>query len=268
MKPKRARRGLVRLATQDLGTESELPLFLGRLDAAALRRELDEALILEGLRRRGYVSVDLELRRAENEHRFLVRAAGPGDAELPPLVEVRCAEEVLLARDLEPRPAAFEMLSVLAIRWLAMQDPRARFDPERPPLPGQRFPGLGLVRPLILRIHAWAKAWGKDALVNFPEFFHNAVLYSSVYRFVSPARQGIFEALVRDLARLPLAASSAAVEEGRVAREGSDERLAWEPGEMIAPITEAAHQWLAEPAYAEAVRQAREGVRFRVREAG
>lgn len=267
MKPRRARRGLVRLGIGDLGDEGERPLFLGRLDSAALRRELHEAGLLEGVSRRGYAGVAFELSREENEHRFLVRAAGPGDEELPPLIEVRCAEEVLLARDLEPRPSGFEVLSVLAIRWLAMQDPRARFAPDRPPLPGQRFPGLGLARPLILRIHAWAKAWGKDALVNFPEFFHNAVLYSPLYRFVSPARQGTFEALVRDLEPLPLAAASAAVEEGRVTREGTAEALVWEPGEMITPLTEPVRHWLETPAYAEAVQHASESVRFRVRQA-
>jgi hypothetical protein len=101
--------------------------------------------------------------------------------------------------------------------------------------------------------------------VNFPEFYHNAVLYSALYRFVSPARQGTFEALVRDLAPLPLAAGSAALEEGRVTREGSDEAFVWEPGEMIVPLTEPVRLWLDTPAYAECVRQARESVRFRVR---
>lgn len=265
MKPKRAPRGLVRLAVQDLGADGQ-PLFLGRLDAAALRRELDEAGVLGGLGQRGYPSVAFELSREENEHRLLVRAASPGEQALPPLVEVRCAEEVLLARDLEPRPAGFEVLSVLAIRWLALQDPRAHFTPDRPPLPGQRFPGLGLARPLILRLHAWAKAWGKDALVNFPEYFHNAVLYSQAYRFVSPLCQGGFEALVRDLRALPLAAASTAVEERRVTRDGSDEIVVWEAGEMIAPLTEPVRLWLATPAYTERVRDARESVRYTVRE--
>ncbi len=258
----------MRLGIEDLGDAGERPLFLGRLDGAALRRELHEAGILQGVSRRGYDSVAFELSRQANEHRFLVRAAAAGDEKLPPLIDVRCTEEVLLARDLEPRPAGFEVLSVLAIRWLAMQDPRARFAPDRPPLPGQRFPGLGLARPLILRIHAWAKAWGKDALVNFPEFFHNAVLYSALYRFVSSVRQGTFEALVRDLAPLPLAAASAALEDGRVTREGSDDAFMWEPGELIVPLTEPVRVWLETPAYAEGVRQARESVRFRVREAG
>lgn len=265
MKPKRGR-VVVRLAAQDLGPESELPLFLGRFDAAALQREFADAGLLEGLARRGYACVSIELSRADNEHRFLVREAGPHGAGPPPLIEVRCAEEVLLARDLEPSPIGFEVLSVLAIRWLAMQDPRGQFSEDRPPLPGQLFPGLGLARPLILRIHAWAKAWGKDALVNVPEYFHNAVLYSAVYRFVSPARQGVFEALVRDLAPLPLGAASAAVEEGRVARVDSEEVLVWEPGEMIMPLTDPVQRWLEAPSLLERVREARESARFRVRE--
>ena len=264
MKSKRAQRGLLRLTEQDLGAD-ERPLFLGRLDAEALRRELDEVGVLAGLGRRGYSAVAFDLSREENEHRLLVRAAGQDEARLPPLIEVRCAEEVVLARDLEPRPD-FDVLSVLAIRWLALQDPQAHFTHDRPPLPGQRFPGLGLARTLILRMHAWAKAWGKDALVNFPEYFHNAVLYSAAYRFVSPMRQGGFEALVRDLSALPLATASTAVEERRVTRDGSDERVVWEAGEMIAPLTDPVRLWLETPAYTERVRHARESVRYTVRE--
>ena len=105
-----------------------------------------------------------------------------------------------------------------------------------------------------------------DALVNVPEYYHNAVLYSAVYRFLSPARQGAFEALVRDLSSLPLGAASTAVEEGRVAHRGSDATLVWEPGEMIMPLTEPVRRWLEAPAVAEAVRGARESARFHVRE--
>jgi hypothetical protein len=264
VKPRRGRRGLVRLVPGDLVASGD-GAFLGRLDAPALRHELEEAGILRGLAQRGYAPVKLELSREDNEHRLLVRAAGPGKTELPPLIELRLDEEVVLARDLEPRPAGFEVLSVLAIRWLAMQDPGARFTPERPRLPGQRYPGLGLTRPLILRIHDWAKVWGKDALVNYPEFFHNAVFYSALYRFVSPERQGRFEALQRDIGSLPIAESSRAVEEGRVIEEPAGQALRWEPGEMIVPLTEPVRSWIEAAAYAEAAARAREAARFWVR---
>lgn len=266
MKPRRGRRGLVRLVPGELGLEAGGALFLGRLDSSGLRRELEEAGVLRGLAQRGYAPVALEISREENEHRLLVRAAGPDEADLAPLIELRCDEEAVLARDIEPRPQGFEVLSVLAIRWLAMQDPGARFSPDRPRLPGQRYPGLGLARPLILRIHEWARTWGKDALVNYPEFFHNAVFYSALYRFVSPARQGRFEALQRDIGMLPIAESSRVIEEGRVIEEPAGQVLRWEPGEMIVALTDPVRAWLEAPAYAEAAAREREAVRFWVRD--
>ncbi|HEX9202490.1 MAG TPA: hypothetical protein VF964_00890, partial [Vicinamibacteria bacterium] len=60
-------------------------LFLGRLDAAALRRELDEAGILPGMARRGYPSVSLRASGEGDEHRLRVLAPGfPA-----PLLELR-----------------------------------------------------------------------------------------------------------------------------------------------------------------------------------
>lgn len=263
MKPRR-RHGLVRIAPGELGLAGSDGLFLGRLDAASLRRELTEAGIVRGLAQRGYSPVAFQVSRQDDEHRLLVRAAGPGQNGLAALIELRCDEPTFLAQAVTPRPS-FDVLSVLSIRWLSMQDPGARFTPARPRLPGQRYPGLGLVRPLILRIHEWARAWGKDALVNHPEFFHNAVFYSALYRFVSPQRQGRFEALLRDVGGLPIAEASRAVEEGRVIEEPSGRALQWQPEEMMVPITEPPRAWLESVAYVEAATRARETVRFRVR---
>ncbi len=264
MKPKPGRRGLVRLKAADLDVGNEALRFLGRFETADLRRELEEAGILGGLAKRGHAPVSVAIGREDDEHRLLLRDAGPDETSDPPLIELRCAEQTLLARDLTPRPESFEVLSVLAIHWLAMQDPRAHFTPERPRLPGQRHPGLGLARPLILRIHDWARAWGKDALVNFPEYFHNAVFCSALYRFALPERQGRFEAMVRDLGTQPIAVTSAAVERGLVIEEPSGNVVHWEASEMVVPLTAPAVAWLESPAYKEAARRSREAVWYRI----
>ncbi len=264
MKPKR-RRGLVELRPGELLAETGAARFLGRLDASALRGEFEAAGLLTGLAQRGFSPVSLDLSREQDEHRLLVRATGPGAEEMPPLVELRCAEPTLLLRDLDPRPEGVEVLSVLAIRWLAMQDPLSRFTPARPRLPGQRYPGLGLARPLILRLRDWARAWGKDALVNFPEFFHNAVFYSAFYRFASARLQGRFEALRRDLAGLDIASASHAVEDGRVIEEPAGSGLRWEAGEMLLPLTEPVRDFLEGAAYQAARERTCEAVRFWVR---
>jgi hypothetical protein len=264
MKPGKGRGGLFVVAGEvdsALGGEER---FLGRFSAADLRAELQQAGLLAGLEAKGYASVSVEISRTEDEHRMLLRATSAAHASLPPLVELRCAEETLLAASIEPRPDGFDVLSVLSIRWLEMQDPQAHFTPERPRLPGQRHPGLGLTKPLILKIHEWARSWGKDALVNFPEFFHNAAFYSKFYRFASPVRQGRFEAMLRDLASHSIAVASAAAQQGLVIEEPADRVAHWEPGEMVVGMTAPVTAWLESAAYREAAAAVRDSIWFRI----
>lgn len=258
---KRRRRAFVDLLPLDVAGEAAgtPPLYLRRFEIALLRRELQEAGVLDGLARRGYADVDLTIEREEDEHRLFVLPRGSRVR----LIDLRLAEAVILSPELLPGEGA--ALYVLSIHWLSMQDPRARFTPERPRLPGQRHPGLGLARELILRIHAWAAAWGKDALVNFPEYYHNAVFYSELYRFASPVREGRFEALRRDLASMSVAQASRAVDSGKVLDAASGRRLLWEPGEMITPLTDRVRTALGSERYVSAVGAARETARFRLR---
>ncbi|HWE24024.1 MAG TPA: histone deacetylase, partial [Myxococcales bacterium] len=64
-----------------------------------------------------------------------------------------------------------------------------------------------------------------------PAAFHTAYASRTQLRFVDPARQGRFEALVRDLAGMPLAAATGAVAKGLVLLDGAPYR--WEPDEMV-----------------------------------
>lgn len=264
MKKPRSRHPFVDLSPADLA--ADLPgdphLFLGRFDGAALRRELEQAGVLPGLRERGYDDLTLRFELASGEHRLFVFPSGG----LEPLVDLRLAEAVIVVKEIVPRPHGLELLSVLSIHWLALQDPRASFTAERPRFPGQRHPGLGLVRPLVRRLHDWARNWGKDGLLNFPEYFHNACLYAEAFRFVSPARQGRFEALQRDLAPHPLAVASSLVDAGEIVEEPGARELRWEPGEMIAPITAGIAAYLEGEEYRRAADAARAAVRFRLKD--
>jgi hypothetical protein len=70
-----------------------------------------------------------------------------------------------------------------------------------------------------------------------PAHYHTAFPSRDQFYFVEPARQGRFEALVRDLGEMDLLEATRAVEEGRVLMNG--EPYAWEPDEMVF--------WLREP---------------------
>jgi hypothetical protein len=253
-------RPFVRLASQDLavlGTESP-GLFLGRFDADALRRELADAGLLSALAERGYPDVVIGTQTVAGEHRLRIR---PRRGRVS-LVDLRLTESASSVEEPQGRTHGIQVLSLLTIRWLALQHPKGRFARERPRLPGQRYPGLGLAKPVVLRLLSWARAWGKDGLANVPQYYHNAVLYSPIFRFLSPGQQGVFEALRRDLARASVARASAAIEAGRVVTVPGGEPFVWTPAAMITPITAHLAAYLDSPGYQAAVAARREALRF------
>jgi hypothetical protein len=235
-------------------------LFLGRMDAAALRRELEEAGVFARLAELGYADVVLRTGIESGEHRIQIL---PRRGRIR-LVDVRLAEATSVADEPLMQQHALHVLSFLAIQWVSFQHPRGRFTAERPRLPGQRHPGLGLGKDLTERLRGWARAWGKDGLINFPEYYHNAVLYSSLFRFLSPTRQGRFLALCRDLATLRVAAASSAVDAGRVVEEPAGRVFEWESGEMVAPVGRGLAEYLDSSEYRRAAEAVRDAVRFRL----
>jgi hypothetical protein len=233
--------------------------YLGRFSLPAICAELDQAGVLPALRTRGY-DPSVRVRVEESEHRLLVTSATGGEI----LVDLRMSEGALPVTEPGLRSSGLEVLSVLVVEWLSLQDPRAVFTRERPRLPGQTHPGLGLGRQLYSRVLGWAAAWGKDGLVNVPAFFHNAKFYAPPFAFLSPGEQGRFEALCRDLVGHPIAEASAALEAGRVLDVATGEPVTWSPGDMLAALSPPLRGYLAMPEYSRAVAAARDGHRFRL----
>lgn len=237
-------------------------LFLDRLTPAAIERDLESAGIYDHVALRGYGDLRVEVSREEGEHRMRLLAAGVDD----PLIDLRMSEMTCVPREATLREHGAEVLYLLAVRWLSLQDPRAQFSASRPALPGQVHPGLGVGRRLLDRLTAWSYDWGKDALVNYPQYYHNAVFYSRLFTFLSPRWQGRMEALRRDLAGLGVTEASWAVERGRVVEEPGGKVVRWRATEMVAPITRVLKSYLKSDEYARAVQATEDKVKYRLRE--
>lgn len=221
-------------------------LFLGYYTAAGLEQVLHRYGFLEHLHRLGYGGFRVALDRDGTGERLRVHGEADGQ------------EHLLIELVLERRRV--QGADVLYVHWLSLRHPRARFSVLRPRLPGQEVPGLGLARELGELLAAMARRLDLAGVVFRPAHFHTAFSGRHHFAFVDPARQGRFEALVRDLAPLPLLAATRAVSDGQVLLLG--EPYAWEADEMAF--------WLKPPAEegrAEAVRLERERCRFTVREA-
>jgi hypothetical protein len=242
------------------GPRAAAGVFLDRFTPAALERELEAAGIPQHLAARGYGGFSVDVTRVEREHRVRLLAAGTE----APLVDLRMSEMTCVPREPALRAHGVDVLYLLAVHWLSLQDPRADFAPGRPALPGQTHPGLGIGRTLLSRLLAWAHDWGKDALVNYPAHYHNAVIYSRLFRFLSAQREGRMDALRRDLASLSLTDASWAVEQGRVVEEPGGKVLRWRASEMVAPITRVLKTYMKSDEYEAAATAASDAIRYRL----
>ena len=114
---------------------------------------------------------------------------------------------------------------------LSLRNPRSHFSTERPALPGQEVPGLGLSREVSEMLSRMAVRLGLEGLAFRSAAYHLAYAGRETLRFVDPARQGRFEALSQALQGLPLADATRAVMDGRVRLNGQP--YVWETEEMV-----------------------------------
>jgi hypothetical protein len=218
-------------------------LFLRRYPGEIVWRWLQEAGILERLQRLGYDRLELSLRAEDGVSRLTLEQAG----EPARLIDLRLAEQSqvgTLALKTFREPLAF-----LVIEWISLQHPRGSFSRERPRLPGQDYPGLGVGRALFALLARIARELGKDGLLGYPQYYHNAVFYFGSFVFAQAREQGIFLALRRDLGKLELVEASNAVGGGAVIELRSGKPLEWKPGEMIFPLSRRLKAQLARSEY-------------------
>lgn len=197
------------------------------------------------LRRLGYRDLRAELEPTGSSERARIIGDDVETSEPSRLIEL----------DVERR--AIDTGTFLFVNWLSLRNPRARFSNERPMLPGQDAPGLGLAREMTQILALMAKRLVLDGVAFRPSWYHMAYAARHHARFVDAGRQGRFEALSRDLRELPLLAATQAVAQGRVRLNGAP--YTWEADPMV--------QWLdpeKQPPDREAVAEAREASHFTV----
>ena len=192
-------------------------LLLGFYTEAGIEFALQRYGILDQLRRLGYDHFRVEFGRQFPGE--LIRVHGESDGK----------EQVLMELVLERKRVAGH--PVLYIHWLSLRHPRAQFSLLRPRLPGQEVPGLGLARETGELLALMALRLQLTGVVYRPAHFHTAFAGRHHFSFVDAARQGRFEALIRDLGDMPLLEATRAIDEGRVFLDGKP--YSWEPDEMV-----------------------------------
>ncbi len=212
---------------------------LGFYTASGLEFALARYGILSHLRRLGYGSFRVVVDSESRGDRMRLFASSGGQ------------EHLLFETVLEKKQILDD--TFLYVHWLTLRHPRGKFSNTRPRLPGQEEPGLGLAQEAGQLLARTAERLGLAGLAFRPAWLHTA--YAARHRFVfaDAARQGRFEALLRDLAGVPLGVLTVALAEGRVLLGGAP--YTWEADEMV--------HWLGkDPPNREATLRAKEVARF------
>ncbi len=245
--------------------------FLGLYDEKRLMGKLRKIGMMEILHRRGYR--DLRIRMAKQDNytsRLYVDSVDFPDGETR-LVELIVREGVFRPKKTFIPGFDFqEGLSMLLIEWLALQDPRASFTEDKPRLPGQQYPGLGGLKNMQELLYMFGRDLEKDAIIDIPEYYHAAVIYSRMYSeiysrkysFFSPVDAGTLEAVMRDLQGVPLAEVSFAVTFDCLLDARTGEQVRWKPSEQMYPISKKLHRYFEQKEYREILENTMNGLSF------
>lgn len=227
------------------------------MDADAGRRFLDsygdEGLqtaferygLTAAIARRGWSELVIQTFADADRHTLLVDGH-TADGKRDRLVELVVRRDRLQIEDLD------STWEVLTVDWLTLRDPLRSYSEKRMRLPGQDAPGLGVAERVSEMLYRAVRRLELDGLVNVPDHFHNAVLYSRELPYVDPWYQGHLEALMRLLLgdqKLSFAQAAWALEWGHV-HDSEGRVLRWRGEAMLRAMDPPLRAYLASADYA------------------
>jgi acetoin utilization deacetylase AcuC-like enzyme len=218
--------------------------FLGFYSRHGLELALERAGLIDRLHNLGFERLRLEM-DLDNPAGDTVRLYGDvRKREL--LIEVRAAV------DRRTIPG----MALLRIEWLLLQNPRAQFTADRPRLPGQEKPGLGMLQEIVALLVLACDRLQLDGLIVVPAHYHVATHGRKTLRFLNPADEGLYRALQKRFLGLPLAAATEALAAGRVIDAATGKPVTWSPAPMVFPVNDRLRELVEGEAYEKAVAEA------------
>ncbi len=237
--------------------------FLGFYGTSGLELAFERYGLYAALARRGFTEPQLSLRLESQRHTLILDAPKPGGEKVR-LLELVVRRDAMLPAPPTGMPALSKQYEVITIDWLLLQNPLASFTPERPRLPGQNHPGLGVGWRVLAILYRAAERLGASGLVTVADHLHNAEHYVRELPFFDPAHAGRLRALLRLLRheqKLSVAEASWAMEWGCI-KDGKGEPVAWRGEAQVATEDDELRAYFKSPQYAALAKVGEEACRF------
>ncbi|MCF7805957.1 MAG: hypothetical protein K9N46_17055 [Candidatus Marinimicrobia bacterium] len=216
----------------DLQQSRGTDFFMGFYSEEGILRAFEKFGICRELRKRGFENLQLIIDTRDN-YRQLLRMYYDRKDDAHLLGEIVVEKARMVQKSERLIPERFYPLGMLVIDWLALQDPTAEFSDERPRLPGQDYPGLGIGAQILELLYLMAKHQQTHGLLIVPHYYHTALIFSREFRFLNPAYQALLNRMEEDLGEYPLPVRAWGVETGAVYRKYDNTVFKWEPEEQV-----------------------------------
>ncbi|HDT13035.1 MAG TPA: hypothetical protein ENO03_01635 [Candidatus Aminicenantes bacterium] len=244
----------------DLRVTQGSTLFLGRYSAAEVLAVLDRKGFLKEARKRFLWPLAYELDSSEYPlQRLQIFLREPGPENL--IVDVKIKECDFTAKPAAAGLPALPSQKTLAFEWLTLQNPLVKRGEPFSPLPGQTRPGLSM-RSKIMGLFVYlGRLVHKDALLAFPAYFHNAVLFSRYFHFWSPRKEAEVLAIRRAFRHMPFR-QLAWVVHLNCLRRGDGTVYEWQAEEQLHALTRPLKDYFDARRYKEIVKTELKALRF------
>jgi hypothetical protein len=165
------------------------------------------------------------------------------------MIDLRMSEVKFVpeSRGKKKETAVYDMI---VTEWLATQNPlKKEFDKNRPKLPGQSRPGLGVLRFCFDMMYKVAREVFKDGFMDVPDHMHGAIMYSKKYMFYNPAHEAILKAIMRDLGDYQLGDISWGMITETIREKKSGKPQEFSPSEQIFPVSDRMKEYFESKEY-------------------
>ena len=223
--------------------------FLNYFSRHGVELTLERFGILEQLRRRGF-SPDLEV--------DLERSTGQTVRIFSDAVDRLLLVEISVNRSSRMIAGS----EVLVIEWLLLQNPHEPFTPDRPRLPGQHHPGLGMLREFFGWLVMLCEILELDGIVFTPSRYNVAALSHKLVRFIKPEDEARFRTLESVLGDRPLTARTRLIERGQVLDRSTGEPARWHAQPMVLPVASQLEKQLLGSEYEDDVARHQQDLNF------
>jgi hypothetical protein len=238
----------------DTSEQKDASLFLGFYSKKGIGIALKKYGILKTLNNFGFNDLILTIDLSnQNIHKLFIYNQNEDDSNL--LICLILRRKSLILKPVfisEIQTAKYE---VLYVEWCYLQNPYVPFTNERPQLPGQEYPGLGIGKIVAEILVFVCRRLNLDGILNIPKYFHNAIMYSSFkYSFINPELEGKFRAISRDLLKNNrLAELSWKIHSNKVIE--NQKEFKWFVSEQLLPLNIDLAKYFSYPEYLNKVEQ-------------